>query len=272
MINISIKGSFDMYSKKQNNFYIKYINAGFQTSNTGWSHKKRHLDNYELIFVTKGIIFLQEDEIRYELKENDILILSPYRIISSYNLSEQPVSFYWAVFSTDKLDAFQLSGNYYKTQNSYEFAKLFKELIYVAKSKGYPVYTVDIMISMILSKLAAGSQKNIQKSKVDVMAITEWIDENINVNNTVDMISKTFNYNKDYLCRVFKSEMGITLKEYINAEQIDKSKSLLMTSNYSIKQISDILGYGNENLFIKFFKYHVKISPTKYRNKFNLLT
>ncbi len=269
MINISTKDSLDMYSKKQSSFYIKYINAGFQASEMGWSHKIRRLDNYELIFVTKGTVYLQEDESRYELKENDILILSPYKTISSYSTSNQPVSFYWAVFSTDRLDAF-LSVNYYEGQDVYEFVRLLKELIYIARTKFYPAYTADIMISLILSKLVAGSQKNIQRSKVDIMAITEWIDENAGANITAELISRVFSYNKDYLCRVFKSEIGVTLKEYINAEQIKKTKNLLLTSNYTIKQISEILGYGSENLFIKFFKYHVKISPAKFRNRENM--
>ena len=35
-----------------------------------------------------------------------------------------------------------------------------------------------------------------------------------------------------------------------------------------MKQIASELGFSNENLFIKFFLYHEKITPTAFRSRY----
>jgi AraC-like DNA-binding protein len=46
------------------------------------------------------------------------------------------------------------------------------------------------------------------------------------------------------------------------------AKDLLLTTDMSVKQISRELGYSEENLFIKFFTYHEKISPAAFKAKY----
>jgi len=46
------------------------------------------------------------------------------------------------------------------------------------------------------------------------------------------------------------------------------AKNLLISTNYSVKQIAFMLDYKEENLFIKFFKYHERVSPTNFRNTY----
>ena len=46
------------------------------------------------------------------------------------------------------------------------------------------------------------------------------------------------------------------------------AKDLLLTTDMSVKQISRELGYSEENLFIKFFTYHEKISPAAFLAKY----
>ena len=57
-------------------------------------------------------------------------------------------------------------------------------------------------------------------------------------------------------------------RQYISSEKIKLSKDLLLTTRLSVKEIAARLGFGSENLFIKFFKYHEDISPAKFRNKY----
>lgn len=45
------------------------------------------------------------------------------------------------------------------------------------------------------------------------------------------------------------------------------AKDFLLTTDMSVKQISRELGYSEENLFIKFFTYHEKISPAAFKAK-----
>ena len=88
------------------------------------------------------------------------------------------------------------------------------------------------------------------------------------VEHTCLEIAQNFGYNTDYIGKYFKKARGIGLKEYLTAQRIKLAKDLLLTTDMSVKQISRELGYGEENLFIKFFTYHEKISPAAFKAKY----
>ena len=68
--------------------------------------------------------------------------------------------------------------------------------------------------------------------------------------------------------KYFKKIYGIGLKDYLTSQRIKAAKDFLLTTDLSMKQISRELGYSEENLFIKFFTYHEKISPTAYKARY----
>ncbi|MDD7700214.1 MAG: helix-turn-helix domain-containing protein [Eubacteriales bacterium] len=45
-------------------------------------------------------------------------------------------------------------------------------------------------------------------------------------------------------------------------------QGLLLNTDYSLKAISGMCGFEDENAFVKFFKYHEGLTPTKYRNRY----
>lgn len=99
--------------------------------------------------------------------------------------------------------------------------------------------------------------------------ITEYIRNNIKSGITVSEVADHFGYNADYIGKYFKSIHGIGLKEYLALQRVRLAKDLLLTTDMSVNQISRELGYSNDNLFIKFFTYHEKISPTAFKNKYS---
>lgn len=92
----------------------------------------------------------------------------------------------------------------------------------------------------------------------------EYIASNIGTRPTVTDVAEHLGYNADYLCRLFRSAYGITLKNFIAEETVKKAKILLTETGKSIGSVSETLGFENENLFAKFFKYHEGITPSKY--------
>ena len=98
--------------------------------------------------------------------------------------------------------------------------------------------------------------------------ITEYIRNNIKRGITVSDIARHFGYNADYIGKYFKKSNGIGLKEYLAVQRMKLAKDFLLTTDMSVKQISSELGYNEENLFIKFFTYHEKISPAAFKAKY----
>ena len=69
---------------------------------------------------------------------------------------------------------------------------------------------------------------------------------------------------KTQLCKIFRESMGQSPMEYYTALKIKEAKRLIREGNYSVSQISDVLGYSSVHIFSRAFKKAVGLSPTAY--------
>ena len=65
--------------------------------------------------------------------------------------------------------------------------------------------------------------------------------------------------------------MGISPINYLINRRIEESKNLLTTTNYSIRDISTIVGFSNSSYFSQMFKKFTGDSPRAYKNKYTTL-
>lgn len=70
-----------------------------------------------------------------------------------------------------------------------------------------------------------------------------------------------------YLCKILKKEVGNSFIELLNEVRIQEAKNLLISSNYKVYEITEMVGYSDTPYFSKTFKKHVGITPNQYRNK-----
>ena len=79
-------------------------------------------------------------------------------------------------------------------------------------------------------------------------------------------ISKILGMNCSYLCRHFKQETGRTISVYVNEIKINEAKRLLETTELSIVEIAERLGYSSQNYFQTIFREVSGMTPGAYRN------
>ena len=82
-----------------------------------------------------------------------------------------------------------------------------------------------------------------------------------------DLASMT-HLSRFYISHSFKKEIGMSPMEYLIDIRIKESKILLRTTNYSISQVADIVGFTTPTYFSKQFRKSTGISPTDYREQF----
>ena len=85
----------------------------------------------------------------------------------------------------------------------------------------------------------------------------------------VPAIISTVNYNKIYLCRIFKQYMNITMTEYLNQIRLNYAETYLRNTNMSITDICGELGFSSISYFEKLFRKKYNMPPLKYRNMTN---
>ena len=109
-----------------------------------------------------------------------------------------------------------------------------------------------------------------------ICKILEFIDENINKKITVDELAKRFYYNRYYIMKLFKKEIGLTIFDYINNLKIYNSILMINNSNKSLLTIAIENGFYSIEYFSEIFRKIIGVSPSVYKktyyfkyNKFN---
>jgi len=107
-----------------------------------------------------------------------------------------------------------------------------------------------------------------RKSEVSdiVKQIMKMIKENKG-NITLNECAETLNYHPNYISKVLKKEKGITFTDMANAEKIKMAKYMLLTTDYSVAEISEKLQYNNVQNFIRFFKNQLGTTPSVFRKE-----
>lgn len=94
--------------------------------------------------------------------------------------------------------------------------------------------------------------------------ILNYIQNNIKTEITISDISNIFSYDKTYIMKRFKKELGITIKEYINIIKILDSLTYY-NSNNSILKIAILSGYNSIEYYSEVFSKLIGVSPRIYK-------
>ncbi|MCJ7843234.1 AraC family transcriptional regulator [Lederbergia sp. NSJ-179] len=289
----------DKYLRTSIHSPIDCISVGQFISNESWRHVKRTIDSYEVIIGVDEILYMEVDGTPYEVKPGDILFIQPDTVHSGYSNSKSGVSFYWFHFycntQIEEIDGEMmddlvkelranphLNGTnsniflpIYSTPSQIERINiLFNQLLDVATANYYNNHAIDYLATSLLIELSEQTVTNFQTSfeRTDtdkkLATIMEWIRINAMGNISVHSIAEKFNYNKDYLTRIFKKKVGMNIQEYIHILKIAKAKDLLSRTDTSVKRIASIVGINDEKYFMRLFKRYVKLTPTEFRKAY----
>jgi len=117
----------------------------------------------------------------------------------------------------------------------------------------------DYLYRMYKLKLSQGRSREIQSA---IAYIEAHINEKIDYE---DMAIKC-GYSRKYLSAKFKSEMGVSMVDYITEQKVEQAKVMLRNSQGSIIDISNALKFVSNSYFTSTFRKLVGITPKEYRN------
>ncbi len=237
---------------------VRYVSGGKFISRGQWIHPDRIIDSYEVIFVIKGEVFINENGREYRLSENDLLILDPELRHFGYRESSD-TSFYWMHWTCDtKLfpDTKELN-----LSKPYNLSILFSQLLNYTFEKA-PSEILDYTARLILGEIyfKSGNDGDIRIANT----AADWIRANSDLQIKTSDVSRHFGYNSDYISRLFKRAYKKSLKEYIDEAKTEYIKNMLLNTSMTLNEISSSCGFKEYKYFLKFFKYHTKMTPTEF--------
>jgi AraC-like DNA-binding protein len=108
----------------------------------------------------------------------------------------------------------------------------------------------------------AALEQNISR---EIQMGCEYVLLHIESNLALEDIAAHASYTPYYFSRKFKQEMGMSINQYIKTQKIERSKTLLLTTDLSIQEIADKLSLCSATYLSSAFRSLVGCSPTAYR-------
>ncbi len=104
-----------------------------------------------------------------------------------------------------------------------------------------------------------------EKTSFVTQQVIDILQKNIYKKIRVEDIAGQLRYNRSYLFKRFKEDVGTTIVRYFTVLKINEAKKLLREENLSVSAISEKLGFDSPSYFSKTFKHITGFSPLQYR-------
>ena len=233
------------------------------------------IDNKEITLQKGELIFLNQ-YITHEIKassEEDIIInfiIRPefFDYIVTLLDNENIISkFLLTTLYTDYDDGEYL---YFKISERKDIQDLVEKIITELYTPSImKKATIKLLLGLLLVELIKNSQ-DIEIYSVDnyekmlIIQSLKYIEEFYNKATLFELAEKL--NQPDYkLSKLIKKHTKMNFKELLQEKKLSKAIELIKTTNYSIVEIIELVGYENPTYFYKIFKEKFKMTPREYK-------
>ena len=235
----------------------------------------------ELFYVVDGKGEFNIQSQRFPVKPNDFVIINPQVEHTELSSPDEPLEY--IVLGINGLSFSNLTpvsegGHPFSFFNlrdeQKDILRYLNAMVQEATSQSMSYELVchnllEILLIKILRHqhfdLEVGKQS---KATKDISFIKHYLETYYHESIQLEDLASMTHLSRFYISHSFKKEIGMSPMEYLIAIRIKESKILLRTTNYSISQVADIVGFTTPTYFSKQFRKSTGISPTDYREQF----
>ncbi len=252
-----------------------------------WENKLHEHTFFQMVVVSEGDAQVQADDQMLEARAGDVLLFRPQTLhgISPREEKRGTLRLYDVKFDVNEAGLFQKLWELpvLRHLDDVQTVKYYFNRIMAESEKKPPFYmrTISCYLWMILLMLLRPQTQEEQEAlsalpepegsvpvrqrNIDIAGVERYIQENYIHNITLDTLSQVARSNKTSLTQAFKEVYGTTPLRYIIQLRLKKAKELLVETNISISEISELVGFQTIHYFSRFFKEKEHCSPLEYR-------
>ena len=124
---------------------------------------------------------------------------------------------------------------------------------------------IRIMRNFDHSARVISSQKKVSR---ECAAARRYIDTHFRESLTLDQLAEIVHINKYHMVHSFTKAYGISPINYLLSLRLQESRYLLQSTDHSMAQISQMVGFSSPCYFSQVFHKAMGMSPREYRNSF----
>lgn len=266
---------------------LHFVNIGDHTGDQDYVHTRRIMPDYELFVIKSGKLAMKQGDYDFVGNQGDVFFHLPHVI--QYGTEPNYVEFYWLHFtieadpvvltmpqlaealtnSTDFLTNKIVVPQYFPLADRQRFFMQCGDLFATWRTEhnqtegDYAVTSLMLELTkQLVRKLLPEAARHSRKLQTALVYIRDNRCDPI----TVADVAEACMCHEKYLTYLFKKELGVSPKRYITQSKIDFAKSILISSNCSVKDVACFTGYEDEHLFMRQFRKETGMTPTEYRH------
>ena len=235
----------------------------------------------ELFYVIDGKGEFNIQGQRFPVKANDFVIINPQVEHTELSSPDEPLEY--IVLGINGLSFSNLTpvsegGHPFSFFNlrdeQKDILRYLNAMVQEATSQSMSYELVcHNLLEILLIKILRHQHFDLEVSKQskatkDISFIKHYLETYYHESIQLEDLASMTHLSRFYISHSFKKEIGMSPMEYLIAIRIKESKILLRTTNYSISQVADIVGFTTPTYFSKQFRKSTGISPTDYREQY----
>lgn len=271
---------FAINEKSGDRFKVNMLYITHSMYEGDWNSKLHSHYYTEIFYVIRGNgKFHVENEV-FDIGEDDLIIVNPFVSHTEMGIPDHDLEYIVLgienlefLNNTDKGDYNYTRLNYYEYKHEVLF--YLKTLLIEAQNKdeGYELVCRNLLEVLIINmirraKVALKPKKSTSANK-DCEFIEKYIDTHFKDNIDLNTLSKVSYMNKYHLVHSFTKFKGISPMQYLQKKRIEEAKTLLATTDLTMSEIGNVLGFSSSSYFAQAFKKNMKRSPAQYRKECN---
>lgn len=239
------------------------------------SDKKEENGNriyYSLHYVLRGEGYLVVDKEKIKIDKGYVFLIRANEDIVYYPDRNNPWTFIWADFVGENLEeVFTKCGlgknRHYLKPKTEKVGKWFEQMLDAHFERGQ-LFESTVILIRLLFRLAEENSDSFSRSinRIAREALI-FINDNYRIEISLDVIAKSVGVSSNYLVNLFSSEIGFTPMKYLMVFRIANACELLKENKYSIKEISNKVGYKDQLYFSRCFSEIKGVPPRDYIEK-----
>lgn len=272
--------------------YIMYTHTNLGSAPNGRGVNDLHWhEELQITLVTKGKLTIQINGINYHLDTGQAIFInkSVLHVVThlthdgeyvSFNFPEKLLSFYSDSamernyvhpFTNSYLLSLEIKGHVEWQEQILQMLWQMKKEFEADKGWGWQyeisIKTVQLWLILIsnfsLSSEDYSKHNRLQQERLQLML--SYIHQNYNDDITLKDIADAAHLSVSECTRSFKKSIHLTPYSYLIKYRIKRSCELLETTEFTITEIAQKVGFNHVNHFIQSFKKHQHITPKEFR-------
>lgn len=233
-------------------------------------------ENYIFHFVISGKGIFETHGKTYRLSANQGFLIGDLTPIYYKADTEDPWHYFWIIFSGEQAKRFftdlDLSPEdpIYTSRPENGIYKIFKSCI-LAFENGTSYAQISSFYSLLsefLQSAQSSPERSFSESDEYVRRASQYILHNFHSPYLrISSIASDMGIDRSYLARIFTEKLGCSPKQYLLDLRMEKAKTYLQSTSYTVQTIANSVGYPDIGAFSKMFSRYYGFSPTKARNR-----